>query len=141
LRASHPSRAIELQVAGDAKGVWDPHRLHQLLGNLVLNALKYGAPDAPVLVSIVGLPTEVEFRVHNRGTMIEASTLNYIFEPLVRGSKEAGGVCGNEGSLGLGLYIAHQISIAHGGNINARSDEFETVFTTRLPRLSKRRPV
>jgi signal transduction histidine kinase len=140
LRASHPSREIELQVAGDAKGVWDPHRLHQLLGNLVLNALKYGARDAPVRVAIVGLPTEVEFRVHNRGTMIKASTLSYIFEPLVRGSKEANGVSGNEGSLGLGLYIAHQISIAHGGNINARSDELETVFTVRLPRLSKQRP-
>jgi len=138
LRASHPSHEIELQITGDAKGVWDPHRLHQLLGNLVLNAIKYGARDAPVIVAIVGLPAEVEFRVHNRGAMIEASTLSHIFEPLVRGSNGASGAPGSDGSLGLGLYIAHQISIAHGGNISARSDEIETVFTVRLPRLSSK---
>jgi signal transduction histidine kinase len=136
LRASHPDHEIELKVTGDSKGVWDPHRLHQLLGNLVLNALKYGARVAPVQVAIVGLPTEVEFSVHNRGPMIEPSTLSRIFDPLVRAGNEASGVPGSDGSLGLGLYIARRISIAHGGDIHARSDEIETVFTVRLPRLS-----
>lgn len=131
LRASHPGREIELQVTGDAKGIWDPHRLHRLLGNLVLNALKHGAHDAPVRVVLVGRPTDVEFSVHNRGRMIEPSILKHIFEPFVRGRS------GNdsEGSLGLGLYIACQIALAHGGDIKVRSDETETVFTVRLPRL------
>ena len=59
LRVSHPCRQIELQVTGDVSGIWDPHRLHQLLGNLVLNALKYGNRDAPVRVVLIGLPPEV----------------------------------------------------------------------------------
>jgi signal transduction histidine kinase len=39
-----------------------------------------------------------------------------------------------DGSLGLGLYIAREIAKAHGGEIEARSDETETVFAVRLPR-------
>jgi signal transduction histidine kinase len=60
--------------------------------------------------------------------------LAQIFEPLKRG---VGGqfVSGTEGSMGLGLYIAREIATAHGGDIAAKSDEKETVFTVRLPRL------
>ena len=37
-------------------------------------------------------------------------------------------------SLGLGLYIASEIAKAHGGAIEARSDDAETVFAVTLPR-------
>jgi signal transduction histidine kinase len=134
LRVSHPGRQMELQATGDVIGTWDAHRLHQVLNNLVLNALKYGSVDAPVRVVIVGTLGEVEFSVHNRGRMIEQSTLHHIFDPLVRG-ENAGDNSERDGSLGLGLYIARQIAIAHGGDIVVRSDEIETVFTVRLPRL------
>lgn len=132
LRASHPDREIEIQVTGDVRGIWDAHRLEQLLSNLVVNALKYGAQDAPVRVILAGKATEVEVSVHNRGPMIEQSTLKQIFEPLVRGRSGYE----SEGSIGLGLYIVRQIALAHGGDIKVQSDETETVFTVRLPRLS-----
>jgi signal transduction histidine kinase len=41
---------------------------------------------------------------------------------------------GEHGSLGLGLYIAREIARAHGGEIQARSDNTETVFAVYLPR-------
>jgi len=56
-----------------------------------------------------------------------------IFDPLKRGPNQDGS--DREGSLGLGLYIAKEIVTAHGGDIGARSDETETVFTVRLPRM------
>jgi signal transduction histidine kinase len=134
-RVSHPGRQIELQTTGNVSGTWDPHRLHQVLNNLVVNALKHGASDAPVRVMIIGTPGEVEISVHNQGPMIERSTLHHIFDPLVRG-EEARNRAENDGSLGLGLYIAREIALAHGGDIAVRSDEIETVFTVRLPRLA-----
>jgi signal transduction histidine kinase len=140
LRASHPDQQIDFEVTGDFQGMWDPHRLHQLFDNLVGNALKYGLRDAPVRVVVVGAPNEVEFRVHNRGPEIDKLTLNHIFDPLVRGD-EGRRSYGSDGSLGLGLYIARQIALAHGGDISVRSDATETVFTVRLPGLSdKARP-
>ena len=131
LRASHPNRKIALQVSGNVKGVWDPHRIHQMIDNLVINALKHGAHDAPIEVMLVGQPTEVTFSVRNRGRAIEPATLKHLFEPLVRGTRD-----NEHGSLGLGLFIVRQIAVAHGGDINVHSDEAATVFTVRLPRLN-----
>jgi signal transduction histidine kinase len=133
LRAVHPDRRVDLEVLGDSRGVWDGPRLQQLLGNLVLNAIKYGAPDAPVRVVVTGEAREVRFAVGNSGPPIERSALDVIFDPLKRGadheSRDNAG-----GHLGLGLYIAREIAKAHGGEIEVRSDEVETVFTVHLPR-------
>jgi signal transduction histidine kinase len=134
LRVAHPGRSIVVETNGDASGVWDINRLNQLLGNLVVNALKYGAFSSPVKVVLNGSPGEVTFAVHNRGPKIEQSMLAQIFEPLKRGS-DGESVSGADGSMGLGLYIAREIATAHGGDIAAKSDESETVFTVRLPRL------
>jgi signal transduction histidine kinase len=135
LRVANPGRRIELEVGGDASGVWDINRLIQLLDNLVINAFKYGASSSPVKVVLNGSVVEVVFSVHNRGPTIEQSVLAQIFEPLKRGSDHQPGA-GSDGSMGLGLYIAREIAIAHHGDISAKSDENETVFTVRLPRLS-----
>ena len=135
LRVAHSGRSIGLEVNGDVSGVWDINRLNQLLGNLVVNAIKYGAFSSPVRIVLEGLAAEVRFAVHNHGPKIEQSMLAQIFEPLKRGSDNQF-VSGSEGSFGLGLYIAREIAMAHHGDISAKSDENETVFTVRLPRLS-----
>jgi signal transduction histidine kinase len=132
VRAVHPDRQLELDVVGDCHGVWDGRRLQQLLGNLVLNAIKYGDPDAPVHVSLRGEAAEVILEVKNSGAAIERSTLDQIFDPLQRGPNHRDRNV--DSSLGLGLYIAREIAKAHGGGIDARSDEAETVFIVRLPR-------
>ena len=133
LRVAHPGRQLVLEVAGDAQGLWDGLRLQQLLGNLVMNAIKYGTPDAPVRVLVTGEEAGLRFEVRNEGPAIEPSTLDQIFEPLKRG-REHENRNSADGSLGLGLYIAREIAKAHGGDIEARSDPEETVFTVLLPR-------
>ncbi|MEX3815052.1 ATP-binding protein [Paraburkholderia sp. BR13439] len=133
LRAIHPDRQIELELHGDTQGVWDGPRLQQLLGNLVLNAIRYGAPNAPVRVAVTGEKAGVRVEVRNSGPAIEGQLLERIFDPLQRGSDRESGPEGH-GSLGLGLYIASEIAKAHGGAIEARSDEEETAFSVRLPR-------
>ncbi|MCX4162994.1 MULTISPECIES: sensor histidine kinase [Paraburkholderia] len=133
LRAAHPDSRVDLDAKGDCRGVWDGRRLQQLLGNLVLNAIKYGAPDAPVRVAMTGNERQVRFEVRNQGPAIDRMTLHRIFDPLQRGLNPEDSY-NADGNLGLGLYIAREISRAHGGEIDARSDEVETVFTVSLPR-------
>jgi signal transduction histidine kinase len=123
-------------VQGDTCGSWDSQRLQQVLGNLVRNAIKYGAPNAPVYVSLNGDDAGVVLEVRNSGPAIAPSDLDQIFDPLKRGSNNENNENKREadGSLGLGLYIVREIAKGHGGSIEVRSNESQTVFAVRLPR-------
>ena len=133
LRAAHPGRQIDLDLNGNLQGLWDGQRLQQLLGNLVLNAIKYGAPDTTVRVVVTGADAEVRFEVGNSGPAIDPQTLEHIFDPLQRGPGQADKDNGQVG-LGLGLFIASEVAKAHDGTIEARSNQTETAFAVRLPR-------
>jgi hypothetical protein len=130
LRGGHPDRPVILEVAGNCHGLWDGGRIRQLLGNLVTNAINYGAPDTAVRVGLVGGEDEVRLTVTNIGH-IDQETLMQMFEPLKRGT---GYEHTNDSGLGLGLYIASEIAKAHGGCIKATSDPSTTIFTVHLPR-------
>ena len=73
--------------------------------------------------------SDVLIEVANRGAALSETTLKHIFEPLIRGSNPA-----DKSGLGLGLYIVSKIAEAHGGVVEARSNDTETVFAVRLPR-------
>jgi hypothetical protein len=139
LRGAHPGCRLELEVIGDARGRWDGQRLCQLLRNLVTNAIKYGAGDAPVLVVVTAEEAEVRFEVKNRGPAIEESTLEQIFDPLKQGRRQVEDRRKDEG-IGLGLYIVREVARAHGGQVGARCDGGETVFSVRLPRRHEGTP-
>lgn len=133
LRGAYPDRELDLQVVGDTSGRWDGRRLQQLLRNLVSNAIKYGAAEAPVRVLLTREKADIRVEVINRGSAIDASTLEELFGPLKRGPAQQG-IHGTDGGLGLGLYIVREIASAHGGEVTARSEGGETVFVVRLPR-------
>ena len=133
VRGAHPNRVIELEVAGDVRGYWDGPRLRRLLGNLLLNAIKYGAADSTIRVSVEDQGADVRLAVRNGGSAIDPAILDDIFEPLKRGI-DYESASDADSSLGLGLYIAREIAKAHGGEISVRSDANETMFSVRLPR-------
>jgi signal transduction histidine kinase len=130
LRAAYPDYQLNLQVTGDTRGRWDGRRLQQLLGNLIVNAIKYGKCDSPVQVVVIGDAGEVRIDVTNNGEPIDPLKLDTLFEPLTRGVQDAN----TDSSLGLGLYIAREIAKAHHGDIEASSGQGETTFKVRLPR-------
>jgi signal transduction histidine kinase len=132
LQAAYPDRQLEVALVGDLRGSWDGPRLQQLLGNLVVNAIKYGVTDAPVHVVATGRQADLYLEVRNSGPAIEPSDLAHIFDPLKRGPSQASEE--ETVSLGLGLYIAREITTAHGGEISARREQEDTVFAVRLPR-------
>ena len=133
LRGAHPHRRLDLAATGALRGRWDGARLQQLLRNLVSNAIKYGADDAPVRVALRGEESDVRLEVTNTGPPIDASARSKIFDPLIRGpAQDDGG--DTPGGLGLGLFIVREIAAAHGGEVGVRSDRGETTFAVRLPR-------
>ncbi len=130
-------RVIGLHTEGDMKGAWDNRRLHQLLWNLVINALKYGEEKKPITVSLDGNYTEVVLlTIHNFGTPIPEEVLPNLFTPLIRGSLEDVASRVPAGAnMGLGLYIVNTIVKAHSGTISVTSTAEEgTHFRVSLPR-------
>jgi len=134
-RSGFPQRLIRLETKGDLTGDWDADRLRQAVSNLVGNAVQHGAEDVPVDLTVTGEASDVVVVVHNGGPSIPPGELTKIFEPLVRGSSAGRPRPNRPGSIGLGLYIAREIVLSHGGNIEVTSSEARgTTFTVRLPR-------
>ncbi|MEO8798443.1 MAG: HAMP domain-containing sensor histidine kinase, partial [Polyangiaceae bacterium] len=132
-------RSIVLTHAGSLEGNWDSDRIHQVLCNLLSNALRYGDPAAPITLTINGEPSQITLAVHNGGS-IPVQVLPHIFDPFRQHAADKRTRTG----LGLGLYIVDQILLAHGGKVAVASTPDEgTTFTVRLPRYDSpesRRP-
>jgi signal transduction histidine kinase len=133
-RAAYPDRSLRLECFGDTTGEWDAARLRQVMSNLVANAIQHGADSSAVEISATGDRADVLVAVKNDGVSISSSALPTIFDPFVRAATTSNKHRPFKG-IGLGLYIARQIVIAHGGTIAVDSSETTgTTFTVRLPR-------
>lgn len=137
IRAVHPERAFRLETSGELEGQFDSERLQQVLSNLLNNAVQHGSRGEPIVLSAHGEADKITVQVKNYGRPIPADQLQVIFNPLVQiPSKLVDGDNDLSTSLGLGLYIAHEILAMHGGRMVAESSDKEgTVFSAYLPRI------
>lgn len=131
LQMSSPARLIRVGHAGHEDGRWDADRIAQVLSNLVGNALQHAPPDAAIRIESRIDGDAAVLEVINAGPPIPTAELSHLFEPFKRG-QQAGAA---SGSMGLGLYIAREVVVAHGGTIEVASDLIATRFTVRLPRF------
>jgi signal transduction histidine kinase len=99
------------------------------------NALQHGATEGPVELAIASEELTVILSVHNEGSPIPPEMLTTIFDPLMRYAKSESQKVSS--SIGLGLYIAREVVVAHGGTIAVDSTaQAGTTFTVRLPRTA-----
>jgi signal transduction histidine kinase len=134
-RAAHPDCLFEFVASGDLSGLVDGPRLQQVVTNLLANAAQYGAKGEPIKLLVKGAEDTLVVQVENRGPPIPAGSLQAIFSPMVQLAAEGQQSGRPLTSLGLGLFIAREITEAHGGKITARSNEgLGTVFTVEIPR-------
>ena len=134
LRTVLPGITIRFAAEGSTQGPFDISRVREALSNLVINAAKYGAAGADVVVTLIGDAEQVELVVRNEGPTLSPGSLKGLFEPLIRGAEPA--ATGEYTSLGLGLFIVREIAKAHGGEVTASSSEQSTAFTMRLPKAA-----
>ena len=134
---AYPQRTLHFHPQGDLTGNWDAARLRQVISNLIGNALQHGATDKPVELTIAAEESTVILSVHNEGSPIPPEMLTTIFDPLMRYAKSESESQKVSSSIGLGLYIAREVVVAHGGTIAVASTAQEgTTFTVRLPRTA-----
>ena len=110
---------IEMVLQGSEEIQLDPQRVHEVLTNLLSNAVRYTPRGGEIRVHLseAGLGAErgVMISVQDSGPGIDPAVLPHVFERFYKSS--------DSGGMGLGLSIAKYLVEAHGGKIWAESDE------------------
>lgn len=118
--------AVTMPIRGDEQ------QLHQLARNLIENALKYGAPDQPVRISLQRQGEMYEFRVSDSGDGIAPEHLPHLTRRFYRTDP---GRSRAIGGTGLGLAIVKHIVERHRGRMDIESQlGIGTNVTVKLPR-------
>jgi GAF domain-containing protein/anti-sigma regulatory factor (Ser/Thr protein kinase) len=104
---------LEIGLAADA----DPERLHQVVGNLLMNALTYSS-SGQILVRAYREQGSVRVEVIDHGPGLAAEEVSRVWESFYRGTESA--QLPNRGS-GLGLTVVKQLVELHGGRVGVES--------------------
>jgi CheY-like chemotaxis protein len=135
VRPSADAKLITISTAfGPGLGtiVADSTRLHQILWNLLTNAVKFTPRQGTITVMGRRTSSHLQLTVKDSGEGIDPSFLPHIFEPFRQAESPSTRV---HGGLGLGLSIVRYLAEAHGGTIAAESEGRGkgAAFTVTLP--------
>jgi signal transduction histidine kinase len=124
--------AADLSVERQLAPAWvmaDPRWLHQVITNLLTNALKFTPAGGLVRIETDLAGQHAALRVTDTGPGIPADELPHIFERFWRG-RQAAQISGS----GIGLAVAAELARAHGGQLTASSQPGQgTEMTLSLP--------
>jgi signal transduction histidine kinase len=98
---------LALEVDDELEAEVDPVVLDRVVSNLVINALRHGAP--PVVVTARQADRHLRISVADEGPGVPESFRTQLFEQFSRGGATSGS--------GLGLAIARSYAVAHGGDL------------------------
>lgn len=136
---SEGGRRVEITADEKLTVYGDADKLARVFGNLIKNAISYSYENTAI--TIKGEEKQAEGKnvfvlsVSNEGRQIPKEKLNMIFDKFFRLDTARSS---STGGAGLGLAIAKEIIVQHGGSISASSDEKHTVFTVLLPVINKK---
>jgi PAS domain S-box-containing protein len=136
------SREHQLFVTIPDEAVWldaDPHRLKQVVSNVIVNAAKYTDPGGKIAIAASHEGNQVVVRVQDNGAGILSEMLPRIFEPFVQADRS---LDRSQGGLGIGLSLVKRLTEMHGGNVAATSEGIGkgSTFVIRLPALAEIKP-
>ena len=136
VRAEQKALDLIFDIAPDVPDslVGDPHRLEQILLNLLNNAIKFTELGEVVLsVRVLSRPpqqVELEFAVHDTGIGISRQQLARLFVPFTQADSSS---TRRFGGSGLGLIISQQLSTMMGGQLQVTSTpNVGSTFTVRV---------
>ena len=134
-RMANPDCTFDLELGSDLLGEFDAVKLQQVVMNLLANAAQYRQSGTIVRMTVAPNDSSVAISVTNQGTPIPPEALNTIFSAMVQLPLDDENANRPSTSMGLGLFVAREISMAHGGAIAVTSTlENGTCFDVTIPR-------
>lgn len=117
---------LSISTEGRTVGHWDRFRLHQVVTNLLTNAIKFGL-GKPIEIHLHRGQDNITLTVRDSGIGIPKDMQEQVFQPFRRAVSVR-----HYGGLGLGLYIVRTIVSGLGGNVRLESSPGNgtTVFAT-----------
>lgn len=111
----------------------DPHRIQEVLTNIVNNAIKY-TPEGSVTIRLTGDPKVIQLQVLDTGPGIPAEDVPHLFQKFYRVDNS---MTRSIGGTGLGLFICRKIVELYNGRIWVESQLGKgSTFFINLPRLT-----
>jgi two-component system cell cycle sensor histidine kinase PleC len=134
LQAENAGLNLTCTTPDDASCVYDPRRIHQIVLNLLANAIKYTRPGGHIDVSLEG---DIEHGwtlvVADDGIGISSDDLPRVMEPFTQLANERNRA---GGGTGLGLPLSRKLVELHGGSLKIESAlDHGTRVTVQLPAL------
>jgi signal transduction histidine kinase len=121
--------AVSLEAERPVLGIWDASRLEMVVGNLLSNALRYGA-GKPIRIAVQADGDTAYLAVADHGIGIPREMQARIFERFERAVPAR-----HYGGLGIGLFIVRRVLEALGGRVRVDSEPGRgSTFTVELPR-------
>ena len=119
-QAEAKRQVIEFPAPAPGTGhmLGDPARLHQVVANVLSNAIKFSPPGETITVELERRDETVTLAVRDRGPGIAEQDIPKLFAPFQRLATHP---TAGESSHGLGLSIAQDIIQRHGGQIRVQS--------------------
>ncbi|WP_199300346.1 sensor histidine kinase KdpD [Trichocoleus sp. FACHB-262] len=110
-----------------------PKQIRRVIENLATNAVKYGAADTPITLTLQHSETQISLTIRNEGNPIALDAQSILFQQFRR-TLDADEQTG----WGLGLFLAKSIIEAHQGTLQVESAAGKgTSFIIRLPKLPR----
>ncbi len=131
VQAEEKKVTVKIEAEPPIHVLGDFDRLEQAFSNILDNAIKNSPTNSEVKIISRNLrPDSIEVRIIDNGPGIPPEQLPYLFERFHQADSLRSG-------FGLGLAIAKEIFLAHGGTIDVKSEPGEgTEFILKLPALS-----
>lgn len=136
-RAQQDMPHLSLEVSGELGSVWaDPHRIEQVVVNLMSNAIKFTPQDGRVVLSAEGTDEGVDIAVTDTGIGISEDDRERVFERFYQAGES---LTRTSRGTGLGLAIARDLVQLHGSDLKLDSEPGRgSRFEFTLARYSER---